>query len=698
MSKKQRNSFLVSVLVTVLLLNLGGLKPLQVSGAAKEEEQTQKYNYAKALQLSMYFYDANKCGSGVKDGLLSWRGDCHLEDEIIPLKPTDSKGYGVNLSAGFIENNMDALDPDGNGSVDLSGGYHDAGDHVKFGLPQSYAGSTLGWGYYEFRDSYAKIGEQEHIEDILRGFNDYFLRCTFRDSKGKVVAFAYQVGDGTTDHNYWGSPELQNTARPAFFASSETPASDQCAGAAASLTINYLNFKDSDPEYAEECLNTAIDLYEFAKENRGTGFSGGFYNSSYDEDEMSWAAVWLNIATQDSTYVEDIIAVDSSGTYTGYMKKIIQTTDSTWQNIWVHSWDTVWGGVFAKLAPITDDPEHWYFFRWNIEYWSGVAHENSNDTTFLAASPYDYKVVNTWGSARYNTAAQLCALVYNKHIPNQDFVNWCKGQMDYLLGDNPMDRCYVVGYADNSAVNPHHRAAHGSLTNSMLNPVTQKHVLWGALCGGPDQKDFHKDDITDYVYNEVAIDYNAGFVGALAALYDIYGEGQEPDPNLPIVQVDEMPYYSSGKIEQENAERTQVTVKVMNDTSCPPENISTLKARYFFNISEMIEKNQSIDDLNIQIMYDQVSWMDKAETKINGPFPWNEEEGIYYVELDWSGISIHGSREIHFGLVPKMDSVYKFNWNPKNDWSREGLSKTEELTEYIPVYVNDKLVYGKEPN
>jgi len=35
--------------------------------------------------------------------------------------------------------------PDGDGKVDVSGGFHDAGDHVKFGLPQAYAASTVGW-------------------------------------------------------------------------------------------------------------------------------------------------------------------------------------------------------------------------------------------------------------------------------------------------------------------------------------------------------------------------------------------------------------------------------------------------------------------------------------------------------------------------------------------------------------------------
>jgi len=42
--------------------------------------------------------------------------------------------------------------------------------------------------------------------------------------------------------------------------------------------------------------------------------------------------------------------------------------------------------------------------------------------------------------------------------------------------------------------------------------------LDGALVGGPDQGDNYNDDRGDYVHNEVACDYNAGFQGALAGM------------------------------------------------------------------------------------------------------------------------------------------------------------------------------------
>ena len=51
-----------------------------------------------------------------------------------------------------------------------------------------------------------------------------------------------------------------------------------------------------------------------------------------------------------------------------------------------------------------------------------------------------------------------------------------------------------------------------SITDAGDNP----NLLYGALVGGPDENDDYEDDREDYVHNEVATDYNAGFQGALA--------------------------------------------------------------------------------------------------------------------------------------------------------------------------------------
>ena len=110
--------------------------------------------------------------------------------------------------------------------------------------------------------------------------------------------------------------------------------------------------------------------------------------------------------------------------------------------------------------------------------------------------------------------------------------------MNYLLGDNPANTCFVIGFAENSAKNAHHRAASGYMGWTAFNSATEisptdGKVLVGALVGGPsDAEGTYEDSIQDFVANEVACDYNAGLVGAAAGLYSIYGTG-EVETSIP---------------------------------------------------------------------------------------------------------------------------------------------------------------------
>ena len=704
---KPSNKFIKSIIAGAIC---AALMPLTASALTASEPYG---DIAQALQMSIYFYDAEESGPSASMGeqRLEWRGDSEPSDAVIPL--IYDTVAGVNLSDDFIAENKAILDPDGDGTVDLSGGFHDAGDHVKFGLPQAYAASTLGWGLYEFRDSYVKVGSYDHIMEELKWFTDYFLRSTFRDENGDVIAFNYMVGDGSTDHNFWGPPELQLSsefARPATFAYKDEPASDQSAGASAALTLMYLNSLDTDKAYAEECLDNAKALYEFAVNNRGLGADDGFYNSSYDEDEMSWAAVWLYIATENTDYLDDIISSDANGLNTGYLGKIINSSADSWQNIWVHSWDTVWGGVFAKLAtategyvPDADNDKFWYYFRWNLEYWSGgeVKHEDTSDSVYLEPSPAGFAVITTWGSARYNTAAQLSALVYRKHAGETEkaiqLTDWALSQMNYIMGNNPLERSYIVGYSDNYVQHPHHRAAHGGEDNSMLIPTQHKHVLWGALAAGPDTDDYHNDVITDYVYNEVAIDYNAGFVGALAGFLEYYvDEDATIEAWEPPKEEEKLELYTTSKIEQNSGERTQVTLQLNNMSSQPPKIYDSFSMRYFFNISELTEAGQSIADVSYTVFYDESSYNDGAAT-VTGPIAWDADNGIYYMDIAWKDISIWGDLEIQFALMGAQDSNWTAHWDSSNDWGFTDMTTSMDYSPYVPLYVDGELVYGYEP-
>lgn len=680
------------------------------TGALPVYADTEEANFARALQYSIYFYDANMCGTEVSENTeYSWRGDCHTYDAQVPMNST-----ATNLSESFLAQYQSILDPDGDGYIDVSGGFHDAGDHVKFGMPENYSAATLGWGYYEFREAYQETGQDAHIETILRYFNDYLMKCTFRDENGDVIAHCYQVGDGDIDHAYWNAPEIDDMERPAFFLTEDKPQTDYVASAAAALAINYLNFKDTDPEYAEQSLDYAIALFRFAQthEKQLSDNADGpksYYMSSKWEDDYCWAAAWMYKITGDHQYLEEIFPY-----YDYYAAPC-----------YVYCWNDMWGGVQCILGEITDEQYPGFIEEYKeaagkspyeeMDCWDSVADALDNYMTggIGTITPAGYFWLNTWGSARYNTAAQLMALVYDKYNNNGEpsqYSDWAKGQMEYLLGDNPLGRSYVVGYNENSAKFPHHRAASGLTKCEDLDE--HKHVLYGALVGGPDATDQHKDVTADWIYNEVTIDYNAAFVGACAGLYEYYGtEAMTITPDFPPPdQGDDgdsgndfwVEAYAVDDIQTSGAGVTKLAIQMRTDSTTPQTNLSM---RYYFSIAEMEDKN-NISQVQGQELYDQASVeAAPADGVISGPYQYNAayDPDIYYVEVAWDGYKIANSNKKYQFTV---GLYWGDNWDPTNDWSYQGITKctdtyqdgAETRTDYICVYADGVLVGGIEPD
>jgi len=434
-------------------------------------------NYAKLLQYSLYFYDANMCGKHVEDkSQLSWRGNCHTQDGV-------------------------------------DGGFHDAGDHVKFGLPAGYAASVLGLGYYQFGDAFNATGTAGHLQTITDYFADYFKASTTL-SGGTVTNFVYQVGDGDADHAEWCPPEMQGPSSRKVF-STNSGASDIAAEYAAALAANYKNFgNEEDLTYAKALFDFSTKYNKCAEEGTSPFYYDGQWSDYYDD--QAWAAGWLYIATKDNTYKQFLDKfMSGKGGKTG-------ETGAQWGVYSTLSWNNVTMGA-AILSALNGDSSAWEKVNTYLD-----SHGANSDKYYFEAK---------WGSARYNTAQQTAALISSK-AGAKNYYSWAQGQMDYILGNNPSGYNFVVGMESNSSKYPHHRAASGYKNYDEVGNNTtygpNGHVLVGALCGGPvDENGTYADDMQDYYGNEVTLDYNATLVVAAAGLYSKYKTGT-PDPTSSI--------------------------------------------------------------------------------------------------------------------------------------------------------------------
>ncbi len=401
-----------------------------------------------------------------------------------------------------------ALDDGSDVGRDLSGGWFDAGDHVKFNLPMSYSATMLNWGILAFKDAYIQTNTLEYAKDQVKYALDYFINAYNEGSDPNSAAddkVYYQVGNPYKDHEFWGPPHLMTMERPTYTCDAQNKCSEVSAGMAAALASGSLVFSD-DEVYASKLLDTAKKIYRFAKEyqgNNGYTAANNFYTSfSGYYDELAWAAIWLYKATNDSSYLNDA----------KYF--ITQAQDGRY---WAQSWDNVSNGANLLLFELTNERSYADNIETHLNHWLNGVTYTSGGLAFL----------DRWGSLRYASTTAFMALLYAKDLEpsllRNNYINFAKGQIDYILGDNPRGSSYVVGYGNNYPKSPHHRAAHNSLTNSMYDPVVATYTLEGALVGGPKSADdFDYEDRTDdYVANEVATDYNAGFTGALAGLIEL---------------------------------------------------------------------------------------------------------------------------------------------------------------------------------
>ena len=452
-------------------------------------------NYTEALALSLYFFDSNACGSGITDGPLKWRGDCHTYDGQVSLNDADGLS-GSEKSAVQAANGGSAV-------IDASGGYHDAGDHIKFSMTMAFGCTSLAWSYFSYPDAFEKANATAHLKYILRNMCDYFMKVTFLDDSGNVIAYVDQVVSESEDHSIWTVPEEQTMKRTVFFASPSKPIADSAGQMAAALASSALAFQKNDPAYAASCLKYGKALAAFAEKYptyNATG-RGGMYNGGESlKDDISWGRLWCDLAENGGTLPS------------GYQPPATLTGDKSYStgeyDGWLYCWGKLYSGYAALLGELGFDGD-----RYRKE--AALEVRGTGGSGFSASS---YAANWGWGSARYNCALQGVAW----RTGDSELENAAKHQMDSILNSNTKYKSYFVGYGESYPTHYHHRASNPGNGNPADNSAA-KHILYGALLGGPDSSGDYNDHQNSYACTEPALDYNGCFVLAVAPLVEKYG-------------------------------------------------------------------------------------------------------------------------------------------------------------------------------
>ena len=443
--------------------------------------------YERLVPLVLNYFDIQKCGRQRSE----YRGSCHLDDGRIVGGPRAGQ------------------------HLDASGGWHDAGDYLKFVETTSYVAAVLLYAYDRFPLRFdrslvrAAAGSLPLPLAQAKVGLDWLLKMHPRPDE-----FYYQVGDDT-DHDSWRLPEDDTAAkdtdwkpRPVYCGIGANLAG-RCAAAFAIASRLYHPYV---PAFAARCLRAAESVYRLGLKNPKvlTTKPADFYPETTWEDDMEWGAIDLYKATGRPEYLaqahEFARRAGPAETYTS----VYNVHAMAHRTLYPYSSP-------AQKARLLDH------LRVDAE---GARAES-------VANPYGLGTPYVWGTAEAAAGAAITCAAYAHLSGDEVYHAVARRQRDFILGANPFGLCCLVGAGTRYPLFPHHQIA--NLKNI---------ELLGALVGGPasyaafkDQKisltgaefstqlpsptpgtdvprevGVYHDVVGDYVTNEPANDYTAKFL------------------------------------------------------------------------------------------------------------------------------------------------------------------------------------------
>lgn len=375
-------------------------------------------------------------------------------------------------------------------SVDVTGGWHDAGDYIKFLNTTALTTYLLLFSYEFDKEKFAFDSDADGVPDILveaRVGIDWLLRCNY--SKYSLIN---QVGDMRDHEVGWRLPENDplKFERPAYAGLGKNQVGLFTAVMALASKIWKERFYDED--YSRRCFEAAQNIYSIRNSVPNLDSSPSkMYQDKNFWGKLALGAIEMHNITGKQEYLRDAQIYGDSA-----------RSDFWW------SWDDINGLVHYRIAQKI--PRFKEYLKRNLLLFN----ENKNKNIFGEAT------ITSWGSSTTFLGVALKSILWKKLTGSNEFDSLLIFQRDYILGKNPWGLSFIHGIGTVFPKNLHSQIAY--FNNGYLP---------GAVTAGPAPKavldnyqiprtnfSFNKfnsdsilyyDDRADYVTNEPTIVTNA---------------------------------------------------------------------------------------------------------------------------------------------------------------------------------------------
>lgn len=376
---------------------------------------------------------------------------------------------------------------------DGTGGWHDAGDYGKYVVNAGITTNLLFWAWESF---------QPQLQGVILGLPETAPAYPefLKEMKWEIdwlQKMAYPDGSGRVSHkltatNFAGFIMASDDAQKRYFTPWSTAAT---ADYVAMLAQAARAFAPYDKEYAEKCIEAARHSYAFLRTAPEEPFvQGDFSTGGYqtgDKDDRLWAAAEMWETTGEEIYLKDFEQMARDMNF---------EVDSNWD----------WGDVSNSAM-----------FRYALSNRAGK--DSAIDATIkqniitvaddlVAASAgdiYGRPLAGTyyWGCNGTVARQALNLYVASRLSDKAEYKQTALNAISHIFGRNYYDRSYVTGVGHNPPMHPHDRR---SGADGIEAP-------WpGYIVGGGHSATDWVDEQESYSHNEVAINWQAGIVFALA--------------------------------------------------------------------------------------------------------------------------------------------------------------------------------------